>query len=364
MKIKLFTLFFLLATLTGCADVGRDLGVGTPAPQFQQSLPFMGFDVAHANRFNGSGTIAIVDFFGGDGRWGDESGWAMLEIIQQAAPGAGTVSYDIDEFRKEFRRGGLTAHVTAAFQAVEKDIDQFGIDIVVTSFGLITEDGNGCAGFTQTEDRLKTAIEDVIGRDVILVAATGDEGTTEQAGFPACVQGALSVGAVYDNDYDFIDLDSCQDAPVFRGMRTCSSGFGFIYAAGGVFSDFENYTGDAFIGTGPAAAVAASAVSILLDAGFEAENIPFHIKLNATNYFENTPVIDLTKALGLGRPSPSPPTSSLSFADQNGSGFIEDPEIKNALTAWITGQSLNGVIISDSDMKMLLQTWISGSPVS
>ncbi len=52
--------------------------------------------------------------------------------------------------------------------------------------------------------------------------------------------------------------------------------------------------------------------------------------------------------------------------DANGNNRLDDGEIKTAINLWISGQVVPGTsqTINDNKMKQLMQTWISGSPLS
>jgi subtilisin family serine protease len=91
--------------------------------------------------------------------------------------------------------------------------------IVNTSFG-----GGGYSNpCNASEPTLAAAANNLVANDVTLFASSGNDGFTNRMGAPACVGGAISVGAVYDANIGSRYWSGCTDFTTAPDQVTCYS---------------------------------------------------------------------------------------------------------------------------------------------
>jgi hypothetical protein len=78
-----------------------------------------------------------------------------------------------------------------------------------------------CSGSLAAE-----AIAALVADGVAVIVAAGNGGFDDAVEFPACVPGAVAVGAVYDADIGPADFAACSDATTAAGQITCYSNLG------------------------------------------------------------------------------------------------------------------------------------------
>jgi len=265
------------------------------APAFSKALPGMGFTRAVSSGFDGSGVnVLVVDVFDRP----DAHGWAVVESLKRAAPGAGIDTlnlFDID--------ASHPFDPFAASHALAWALNSGAYQIVNLS---LTWRRPEC-DFNADPDTALMAhlIGQLTARGVLVVAAAGNEGGGRPAGFPACLPNVVGVGSVYDRT-DFeqmwpanprISRPACVDRPVLAGMPACFSNRADLYAPGNL-SGFLDAPLEKFQGTSASAPLVAAALAVVISAGYQPYQALERI-VRSANASHNAPKVDLARALDL-----------------------------------------------------------------
>jgi len=354
------------------------------APEFAQSLPLMGFTMAHQQGYTGEGAnVMIIDFFGGRTFWGPQHGWAVMETMMKVAPDAEYFFIDLDVIIAELRQNfsGILDPVLRALQRTMTMSTQQKWAVVNMSIGYVRS-SERCSTGTKYDSSINTTIRNLWKRDVNLVTSSGNSAKFTP-GYPACVPQILSVGAIYDENLPKVewsasedrDFEGCVDEPAVKNGIACFSHRGEIYAVGAFADGYEQYTGgQPFTGTSLASPFVAGAMTLLRASGLSASEAQERMLDTATiGTHGNTlfKILDVAAALGLKSseelPSqPKPPSDDdsdlMEVVDTNNNGFVDTSEFQAALDAWIQGQPLNGHRLTDGEMERIVIAWITGEP--
>jgi len=275
--------------------VARALG---HAPELARALPFMGFPAAAERGLTGTGTtISVIDLFGGRDDWGSAHGWAVLESVQRAAPGAATVAVDLAKIAPAAPLGALAAAEALELELTAPD----RADVVTLS---LTWRRPGCDYAAEAGTLwMKLLIDRLVAAGTVVVAAAGNHGA-EEARFPACLPQVVAAGSAYDRTFlgprrwpgnPDKGRPACADDPALKGMKTCFSNPGDLYAPG----DLDGYARarvEAFQGTSASAPLVAAALAVMRQAGYGPGEAVIRLKATARKR-HGVPVVDLAAAL-------------------------------------------------------------------
>ncbi len=346
-------------------------------PEFREALPLMRFDRVSQAGLSGEGARALViDFFGGDGEWGPEHGWAVLETLMTVAPDADYWIIDLDQVAREIQQDGQ-APLDPVVRALEgaRSWSRAGGGVINMSFGY--PPAGGCTSGNVYNGALAKSLRQIARANVNLVASAGNWGGNT-ALYPGCAPEVLSVGSVYDADDTQarwlpdpdVGFAGCTDRPVRRGMIACNSHPGELYAVGASVDGYEKYRGrQPFTGSSVAAPFASGALILLratgLNAGEARAQLVEAAEVRTAQDGARYRLLDAAAALGLDQSSQTPPGdgSLARFADANANARIDDGEARAVILAWVRTETLHGVRVTDARMDAVMQAWVMGLPV-
>jgi len=170
-------------------------------PALAQSVSLIGADAAHELGITGAGVgVAVVDIFEpnpADPCRSAHGAW-VEGVVRGVAPEADVFRYPV----RTYSRGGdgcFVMHnddINRALEEILAQHDELGIRVVNLSWGGGAFD-RPCH---LSRNRTEALIERLAEAGVVVVAAAGNEGLTDALIWPACLDGVVSVGAVYDYD--------------------------------------------------------------------------------------------------------------------------------------------------------------------
>jgi len=213
-------------------------------------------------------------------------------------------------------------------------------DVTVVNMSLGSSDlfSSACDDANSSTTMEASILHALRSRGVTVFVASGNDGSGSSVGEPACIDGVVSVGAVYDANVGGVNFDSCSDSITAADKILCISDGGAqldLLAPGGKITAPKKGGGsDATFGTSDAAPHAAGTAALMLEK--RASLTPDQIE--ATLKQTGVPVVDPRSGMTFPRvdalaavnavpslPDPSPPASYLpagatSFADASGDG--------------------------------------------
>ncbi|KAF0217463.1 MAG: peptidase S8/S53 subtilisin kexin [Geobacteraceae bacterium] len=248
-----------------------------------QSLPLIRAPQVHSAGMTGSGTsVAVLDTginytlaaFGGcsapgvpasckvvyaqdfapnDGSPDDDGhGTNVAGIVAGVAPDTKLIALDV------FRTDGY-AYYSDLLSALNWVVgNRSTYNIVSVNMSL----GGGSYSSPCNTDPLANAVATLKSLGVVTVIASGNDAFDGAISSPACVPGAVSVGAVYDADIGVIHTSACTDNNTAADKTTCFSNMaGFMsILAPGAWTTAAGYT---YAGTSQATPHVAGAVAVL-----------------------------------------------------------------------------------------------------
>lgn len=147
---------------------------------------------------------------------------------------------------------------------------RFTIGAINMSLGADVSDGSDLGYCDALEPQFATAIDAAASAGIVVVVASGNSGTSNALSSPACVSGAVSVGAVYSQQIGSVDWGLCADDQILPDRPTCfsSSNQNLSLLAPGAFWNVVTAGGalQSFSGTSAASPAAAGAVALLRQA--------------------------------------------------------------------------------------------------
>lgn len=252
-----------------------------------QTLNFIGQPTAQASRFTGQGTtVAVIDTglnyrhsdFGSCSTLGsasckvadaveiaradsslDDSGHGtnVSSIVAGVAPDAKLVGLDV--FTRDWlgRMSASDQDIMSAINWVINHSAKHNIKAANMSLGWEGQRYNStCSG------ALQTSFDDLRNAGVVPIVASGNDGFTNGISYPACLRGAVSVGAVYDGNLGSVSYKNCSDRSTFSDKVTCFSNSGNLLT---LLAPGANVTAGGYTqsGTSQAAPHVAGAISVL-----------------------------------------------------------------------------------------------------
>jgi subtilisin family serine protease len=289
-------------TGSGAAEGAPATGVIAPA-ELQHSVPMIRADLVHAEGITGSGvTVAILDsgadtdhpdladsisgqecFLSGSGSpcpngTTRQSGPGAAEddlghgtnvtgIVtsngvvssQGVAPGANVLLYKV--------LNSSNAGLFSDWDAALNDIIAHHPEVRVVNMSLVsfTTFSGACGSFDPTT---ASAFSTLNAAGVAVFVSSGNNAAKSSMTYPACVPGAISVGAVYDRNFASSTFFGCTDTPATMDAPTCwsnsTSNLDLLAPGSSIVSDGLGGGTSSYTGTSQAAPHAAGAAALML----------------------------------------------------------------------------------------------------
>jgi hypothetical protein len=264
---------------------------------------------------------------------------------------------------EENLKGDLTVgRINSALINILRNAGDKHIKVVNISLGI-----PHCAAYPNWIPTMRELLDELWDMGVTVVAAAGNEEDIWDTDYPACVDGVISVGAVYDEGPN-------------KGLSTDYTCWGKVFAPGS-FIDVEGVPQKMREGTSFAAPIVTATVALLVGTASKVgEELSPHFVHNIITetcdsfttergpgcllnaYTAIRPWLDKLKPKP-PEPPPSQPKTVEEALDENHNGLIDDPEILVAVNYWVTGHEVpgtDGKTIDDPKMLELIRLWISG----
>lgn len=192
---------------------------------------------------------------------------AIIAGTAGIAPDAKIVAVKVFAGCEEF---AFDSDILAGIDFAISNQAKFSIAAINMSLGADIA-GDTSLGFCDSaEPQFASAVNAARAAGMAVVVAAGNSGTSNALSSPACVSGAVSVGAVYSQQIDHVDWGICQDGPIQPDTPTCfsSSNTNLSLLAPGAFWNVVTAGGSlqSFSGTSAAAPAVAGAVAVLKQA--------------------------------------------------------------------------------------------------
>ena len=242
-----------------------------------------------------------IDIAASDNSLDDNGHGSNVSGISSAvAPGAKIVSLDVFTYNFFARKHSASDNdLISAVNWVINNAKTLNIKSANLSLGYGNRHNTACSG------ALGTPFQNLRNAGVIPVVASGNESYTNGISYPACLSGAVAVGAVHDANIGRYQTSTCTDATTAADKVTCFSNSGSLLTllAPGVNVTAGGYTQS---GTSQAAPHVAGAIAVLrADNTFAQETITQTIDRlintgkKATDHRNGltTPRLDLAAAL-------------------------------------------------------------------
>jgi subtilisin family serine protease len=160
------------------------------------------------------------------------------------------------------------------------------VDVVNMSLGTTALFSGRCDRATSYTRAFAAAIEALRARGTLVVVSSGNRAESRRMSAPACVESAVSVGAVYDADVGGVSFSVCSDSSTAADKVTCFSNTSEAtdLAAPGAFVTATGLNGGTatFVGTSQAAPHAAGCAAALREAFPSVDDDVLEAALKAT----------------------------------------------------------------------------------
>jgi hypothetical protein len=203
-KVFLITVMMVALTVSGCGQLStlpteEAVEVGQRdnprlVPQVAESVPLIKANLVHADGITGSGVRVWIIDSGSHGEW-------VRNIIKAVAPGASVTLCETGSFVD--KATGKTALYRAGIQRCLEQAAKEGGRIINMSFG---------SGYATTPctSQYDAQFKVLSSKNVLMVAAAGNDGYTDGINDPACDSRVISVGATWDT-WRAIQIEGCLD---------------------------------------------------------------------------------------------------------------------------------------------------------
>lgn len=238
------------------AQAAGFLGAGTAVAVLDTGADWTVSDLGSCTAVGTPSTCRVAyaaDIATNDGQRDDSSsphGTNVSAIVAKVAPGADILALDV------FTGGAASStDIIAAIDWVIANQATYNIAALNMSLGSGLYSAECSTAFS-------SAIANARAAGVVVVAATGNNGSINAIASPACDAGALSVGAVYDASYGGLMFSACFESSSAADQVACFSNttsFVDILAPGA----FITAGGQTMAGTSQAAPHVAGAVAVL-----------------------------------------------------------------------------------------------------
>lgn len=180
----------------------------------------------------------------------DGHGTNVAGIVAGVAPGAKLIGLDV--FTREL---AYDSDVLAGLNWTLNNTQRYNIKAVNMSLGYGRYSSTCATAYTRVFSDLRAA-------GVAPVVSAGNDGYTNAVEIPACTAGAVAVGAVYDDYFNYIRWDNCTDYDIYPDDVACFSNSGNLVKllAPGAWITAAGIT---YAGTSQAAPHVAGAIAVL-----------------------------------------------------------------------------------------------------
>lgn len=349
-----------IAVLASHPDVLEvDLDVGGSA-HLAQSLPLIGADLVHSSGYTGEGVmVAVLDSgvppghpdlaskivaeqcfcVNSDGTGCCSNGSTSQSGTGAAADGAGHGSNVTGIIAAEgvLSQPGMAPGVDIVAVKVIDDLNRFsstsqvmsGLDWVLTNWpqvrvinmslgtdALFSSHCDNAASWTRA---FASAFGLLRSRGGLAFVSSGNEGSSTQMAVPACISGAVSVGAVYDANvgaFAFGFPPVCTDLTTAADQITCftnSNGTLDLLGPGAAITSVGRFTTSTYFGTSQASPHAAGLAALLIqiDPQLTADQIETIMKQTGVPMLDSrnaviVPRINAAAAAAAAAPEPPP----------------------------------------------------------
>ncbi|HEX5479852.1 MAG TPA: S8 family serine peptidase [Dehalococcoidia bacterium] len=176
------------------------------------------------------------------------------------APGADVLLYKI---LNSSNQGQLSDWDAALSDIIANHPEVRVINMSLVSFITFTGD---CSSLDPTEAQ---AFQTLTAAGVAIFVSSGNNGAKSMITFPACLPGAISVGAVYDQSFGSSTLFGCTDSPATTDTPTCWSNsrpdLKLLAPGSFIISDGLNGGLSDYVGTSQASPHAAGTAALVLE---------------------------------------------------------------------------------------------------
>lgn len=163
------------------------------------------------------------------------------------------------------------------------------IDLVNLSLGTFKLHSGDCDKKGTSNKALAAAIDALRARDVVVFASSGNAASDNKMSSPACIANTISVGAVYDASFGFLNFSSCTDTGVVADQVTCFTNVSSttdLVAPGARTTSTGLFNGiSSFFGTSQASPLALSCAALLKDERPNLTADEIETALESTNVF-------------------------------------------------------------------------------
>jgi hypothetical protein len=225
---------------------------------------------------------------------GGYHGTNVSGIVLAVAPATKIVALDVFE--------GNLAYTSVVLSAIDWCIaNKSRYNIVAINLSL----GSGLFASTCADDAFAPAVSAARAAGILTTVASGNNASATSVSSPACVPGAVSVGAIYDRDIGALDTSVCSDSTSAADKVACfsnSNSLLTLLAPGvGITGAGISMSGTSQAGPHVAGAIAllASAFPSATPEGLVSRLITSRINITDTRNQVVKPRLDLPAALGL-----------------------------------------------------------------
>jgi len=199
---------------------------------------------------------------------------------------------------------GWVTDIVSGIDWCTQNASRYNISVISLSLGGGAYNSY-CDDDTAATRLYRDYIDAAVTRNLTVVVATGNDGTTNSIASPACIYNSTRVGAVYDDDLGLMHWSACNDTTTSAGKITCFTNRAayfadMLLAPGSVITSLSHAGGTTdSSGTSQATPHVSAAVAILkqfyrLQTGMTMTNAQIWSTLNSTG----TTIPDSSTSMG------------------------------------------------------------------